>query len=276
MVAEFWWTGPTVIGAGTLGFFGLRRQRSTRARKLEYDAAREDLRRERQRAVSARLDVRVTRAELARVQAERSAGRAGLAEVGAARQAVDRAQREARAAAATVRARRAHVSAARAAMPASARDQGALPVARLMAAHDDITAQWMQYETDAAKLIAFPTMSDGRVPATGAFLTEARAAQDLRPATPHARMTTAQYTQYRDAVQRLRVAFDAAEADAWRRARAAGTAPEGPGPDAATRPHWSVVAQSVTETLLARSAEALARATGQTPPPDSPDSRRGV
>lgn len=257
--------GPTVIGAGTLGFVGLRRQRSVRARKLEYDAAREDLRRDRLRATSTRMDVRVTRTELARVQAERFAGRADSAAVGAARHAVDRAQREARAAAAAVRARRAQVTAARAALPASLRDPASLPVAKLMSAHDAITAQWMQYETDPAKLIAFPTMSDGRVPRTAAFLAEARAAQNLRPASAQSRMTTAQFAAYRDAVHRLQVAFDAAEAEAWRAARARGTAPAGPGPESAGggTPHWTVVAQSLTDTLLARSAEAIARATGQ-------------
>ncbi len=253
--------GPTVIGAGTLGFFGLRGQRSARARRLEYDAAREDLRRDRQRVTATRIDVRVTRTDLARVQAERVAGRAGSAEVSAARQAVDRAQREARAAVAAVRARRAQVSAARAALPAGVRDPASLPLARLMSAHDAVTAQWMTYETDPAKLIAFPSMSDGRVPLTGAFLAAARACQELRPATAQSRMTTAQFSAYRDAVQRLRSAFDAAEADAWRRARSAGTAPAGAGPDAAGTPHWTVMAQSLTDTLLARSADALARAT---------------
>ncbi len=255
--------GPTVIGAGTLGFLGLRQQRTVRARKLEYDAARDDLRRERLHATSTRMDVRVTRAELARVQAERFAGRADTAAVGAARHALDRAQREARAAAAAVRARRAHVSAARAALPAATRDPASLPLAKLMSTHDAITAQWMQYETDPAKLIAFPTMSDGRVPLTAAFLADARGAQELRPATAQTRMTAAQFSAYRDAVHRLQVAFDAAEADAWRRARTAGTAPAGPGPDAPGAPHWTVMAQTLTDTLLARSAEALARATGQ-------------
>lgn len=262
--------GPTVIGAGTLGFVGLRRQRSVTARKLEYNAAREDLRRDRLRATSTRMDVRVTRTELARVQAERFAGRAATADVNAARHAVDRAQREARAAAAAVRARRAQVTAARAALPAGARDPASLPLAKLMSAHDDVTAQWMQYETDPAKLIAFPTMSDGRVPLTGAFLAEARTAQDLRPATAQTRMTTTQFAAYRDAVHRLQAAFDAAEADAWRQARAEGTAPAGPGPDGAGTPHWTVLAQTLTDTLIARSAEALARATGQTrPTPES-------
>lgn len=265
-VAEFWWAGPTVIGTGALGLFGLRHQRSARARRIEYDAAREDLRRARMQATSSRMDVRVARAELARVQAERFAGRAGSAQVNAARHALDRAQREVRVAAAAARTRRAQVAAARAALPGSARDPASLPLAKLMSVHDAVTEQWMQYETDPAKLIAFPTMSDGRVPLTAAFLAAARVAQDLRPAAPRDRLSTAQFSAYRDAVHRLRAAFEDAEADAWRRARSAGTAPAGPGPDTAGPAHWTDVAQSLTETLLARSAEALARATGQTHP----------
>lgn len=266
--------GPAVIGSGALGFFGLRRQRTVRARKLEYDAAREDLRRGRVLATTTRMAIRVTRAELARVQAERLTGRAGSAEVNAARQAVDRAQREARAASATVRARRAQVTAARAALPAGSRDPAALPVAKLMSAHDAITAQWMAYETDPVKLIAFPTMSDGRVALTGAFLAEARVCQDLRPASAQARITTTQFAAYRDAVQRLRTAFDAAEADAWRRARAAGTAPAGVSLDAGDTPHWTVTAQTLTDTFLARSADALARATEKIRPAAKPDPKR--
>lgn len=35
---------------------------------------------------------------------------------------------------------------------------------RLFAEHDQITARWLDYELDVAKLIAFPAMSDGRQP----------------------------------------------------------------------------------------------------------------
>ena len=42
--AEFWWIGPTAIGAGALGWLGLRGQRgrrmSAKARRLAYDASR--------------------------------------------------------------------------------------------------------------------------------------------------------------------------------------------------------------------------------------------
>ncbi|MGO2521556.1 MAG: hypothetical protein ACTH8F_15665, partial [Microbacterium sp.] len=34
-------------------------------------------------------------------------------------------------------------------------------LARLFAEHDEITAHWLDYELDVAKLIAYPAMSDG-------------------------------------------------------------------------------------------------------------------
>jgi hypothetical protein len=58
-----------------------------------------------------------------------------------------------------------------------------------------------------------------------------------------------------------------AEAEAWRQARAAGDAPARPqpgDPDARTtgapvREQWTIIAQSLTQTALARGTEALAR-----------------
>ncbi len=35
---------------------------------------------------------------------------------------------------------------------------------KLFAVHDDVTARWLEYELDVARMIAFPTMSDGRQP----------------------------------------------------------------------------------------------------------------
>ncbi|MGB4779595.1 MAG: hypothetical protein WBP48_14660, partial [Microbacterium sp.] len=107
-VAEFWWIGPSVIGAGTLGWLGLRHERAERLRRIELDAARIELKSSRRDAASARVAVRVARTELARVQAERGTGRATTTDVAAARKALDRAQREAKSAAAAVRVRRAH------------------------------------------------------------------------------------------------------------------------------------------------------------------------
>lgn len=269
-VAEFWWIGPSVIGAGAAGWFGLRQERTARLRRIELDAARGELKAARRDAASARVAVRVARTELARVQAERATGRASNSDTAAARKNLERTQREAKAAAATVRVRRAHVDAARTALPAAATDPAALPLARLMAAHDEITARWMAYETDPARLIAFPAMTDAREPLTAHFLAAQRAARELRPASPQARITATQFTAYRDAVLRETRAFEAAEADAWRRARAAGDMPSTPregDPDAAAPSalsQWSTAAQDfaqgLAQTVIARSADAIARA----------------
>ncbi|MET0782198.1 MAG: hypothetical protein ABWZ16_11845 [Microbacterium sp.] len=87
---------------------------------------------------------------------------------------------------------------------------------RLFAAHDAITARWLDYELDVAKIIAFPAMSDGRQPLTAAFLRAKRVADGLRPASAKARLTKDQLTEYRNAVADFEVAFDVAERDARR------------------------------------------------------------
>lgn len=255
---EFWWIGPIVIGTGALGWVGLRHQRSASSRHLALDSAKHELREARSRAVSSRSAVQLARAELARVQAERAASRASAADVAAARRALQTAQREAKAATATIRARRVQVTAARAALPTST-EEAALPLAKLMAAHDAVTARWMDYETDPAKLIAFPTMSDGRVPATAAYLRAHAAAQQLRPASPRARITPQAFAQYRDAVTHASQAFDEAEREAWRQARASSTIPANqPGPDTpvAEPTVWTTLAQQALE----RSGEVIVRA----------------
>lgn len=87
---------------------------------------------------------------------------------------------------------------------------------RLFASHDAVTARWLEYELDVAKLIAFPAMSDGRQPLTAAFLRAKRIADGLRPASAKARLTKEQLTEYRNAVADYEVAFDVAERDARR------------------------------------------------------------
>jgi hypothetical protein len=87
---------------------------------------------------------------------------------------------------------------------------------RLFASHDAVTARWLDYELDVAKLIAFPAMSDGRQPLTAAFLRAKRVADGLRPASAKARLTKDQLTEYRNAVAYYEVAFDVAERDARR------------------------------------------------------------
>ncbi|MEO2135021.1 hypothetical protein [Microbacterium sp.] len=275
-IAEFWWIGPATIGTGTLGWLGLRRERRERRRRIELDAARLELRTAKRDAATARAAVRVARAELDRLQAERTTGRASAAEVAAARRELDRATDEVRVAAATARSRRAHVSAARAALPPVG-DDAHLPLARVMSAHDEIIARWMTYETDPARLIAFPAMTDARQPATAAFLAADQVARQHRPATAHARVAPARFTAYRDAVAAAGRAFAVAEAEAWRQARTAGDAPARPqpgDPDAAStgapvRDQWTIIAQSLTQTALARGTEALARVVSARTPPGS-------
>jgi hypothetical protein len=87
---------------------------------------------------------------------------------------------------------------------------------RLFAAHDAVTARWLEYELDVAKLIAFPAMSDGRQPLTAAFLRAKKVADGLRPPSLKARITKDQFAEYRDAVTDFEVAFDVAERDARR------------------------------------------------------------
>ena len=87
---------------------------------------------------------------------------------------------------------------------------------RLFAAQDAVTARWLEYELDVAKIIAFPAMSDGRQPLTAGFLRAKRIADNLRPATVKARLTKEQLAEYRNAVADYEVAFDVAERDARR------------------------------------------------------------
>jgi hypothetical protein len=94
-------------------------------------------------------------------------------------------------------------------------------IQRLMVTHDEVSRRWLDYELDAAKLIAFPTMIDGRDPHTGAFLRAKKVADSLRPASADERIDAESYAEYRDAVHDFEVAFDVAEQEA-RRVRASG------------------------------------------------------
>ena len=92
---------------------------------------------------------------------------------------------------------------------------------RLFAEHDEITARWLDYELDVAKLIAFPAMSDGRQPLTAAFLRAKKTADQLRPASATAKISEDAVAEYLDAVGNYAVAFEIAEKDA-RRIRTSG------------------------------------------------------
>ncbi|EPD85775.1 hypothetical protein HMPREF1529_00787 [Microbacterium sp. oral taxon 186 str. F0373] len=87
---------------------------------------------------------------------------------------------------------------------------------KLFAVHDDVTARWLEYELDVARMIAFPTMSDGRQPLTAAFLRAKKVADRLRPPSAEARVNPDQVAEYRAAVTDYEVAFDLAEREARR------------------------------------------------------------
>lgn len=226
---------------------GMHRRGSASGRRLAFDAAREDLKEAQFRAAETRRAVKLARAEHARLVAERTAARASAADVASARRVLKTAEQDARAAAADVRARRVYLNVARAEIPLASKPER-YPVARLHRAHDAITARWMDYETDPAKLIAYPTMSDAKEPATAAFLSASRTAQELRPAVG-ARTTTAEFAAYRDAVAQLERTFDVAEHTA--KARAAGRDPN-------ATAAWQDTAQQV----FTRSADVLDKAAG--------------
>lgn len=246
LAAELWWIAPTAIGAGTATAIGLRRHRSsTSGRRLAFDAARHDVREAQQEVALRRHAVKIARADHARLVAERTASRSTTADMASARRALKQAEHDVKAAAADLRARRVHLSVARAEIPAASQSER-FPVARLNRAHDAVTARWMDYETDPAKLIAYPAMSDSKEPATAMFLSASRQARELRPETG-ARLTTEQFAAYRDAVAQLERTFDVAEHTA--KARAAGIDPN-------ATPAWQDTAQQV----FSRSADALDKA----------------
>jgi hypothetical protein len=85
----------------------------------------------------------------------------------------------------------------------------------LRAVHDEVVKRWLDYELDVAKLIAFPSMSDGRDPLTAGFLRAKKVADRARPAEG-AKPTAEQVTEYRRAVTEFEVAFDLAEHEARR------------------------------------------------------------
>lgn len=102
----------------------------------------------------------------------------------------------------------------RSAAPASVSHDDMLE--RLFKEHDEITARWLDYELDVAKLIAFPAMSDGRQPLTAAFLRAKKTADNLRPASADAKVSEQRVSEYLDAVGNYAVAFEVAEHDARR------------------------------------------------------------
>lgn len=247
IVAEFWWIAPAAAGVGTTGALAVRTRRTMTGRRLGYDAARLDLRRAQDDLVTKRAAVKVARTEHTRLLAERARGAA--VDPVAARRALRQAEGESKAASATVKARQAQLDAARAEMSVS-RTPDQLPLMRLRAQHDAILARWMEYETDSAKLIAYPAISDARDPMTAVFLRAVERANWLRK-DPQAkpRPRPEEFSAYRDAVLDLGRAFEAAERNAL---ILAGALPE---------PEKPVNWQGAAQNVFTKSAEAVDRAT---------------
>lgn len=201
-----WTDGPAATGRGG---------RPTNARNIGVAVAKRELQQAEQAVIAARSAVQVSKAEALAVRAERFAGRATLRDVLDAQRRLSQAKRAVRAAVAAVQARRANVDLARL---ATRGDPSTLPLARVLAVHEGITSQWLSYETDAAKLIAFPAMTDVRQPHTAAFVRLQHRALELRPGRD-ARLTAEEFIAYRDAVGALQAAFATAEQHAWALAR---------------------------------------------------------
>lgn len=227
LAAEFWWIGPTVVAGGAASFAGIRYGRRQRARALEYAGAKHELTVARVRLLTARAQAKNAQAAMLVAKSARQSGRGSIGEIEAARHAVGEAQRELRSAQTGVRGRRVQVKAARDLMRRMPRGDEHLPLARLVAEHDAVLSSWMAYETDPAKAIAFPTMSDARVPATAALLTAMDTARWLRPRPGKPTLTPEEFARYRGAVTELEAAFHTAEAAAWRAAGASGRPPGG-------------------------------------------------
>ncbi|MEH0111262.1 hypothetical protein V6N00_16230 [Tersicoccus sp. MR15.9] len=255
MIEATWWAVPAAAGAGAAGWAGLRTRTTSRNRRLELDAARYELRAARADAARCRADVQAARAEVARIEAERVSARASASDVAAARTALQASQSHRRAAAAQLSAHRADIRAARAALPEARASRDALPLPRLIRAHDAVMVRWMAYETDPAQAVAHPEMTDARSPLTGVFLREQAHAGRLRPASPDTTMTPAEFAAYRQAVRRLIRAFDAAEHHV-RNGRTTRPSSQAAGP-------WNDLAQELAQNAqraVARSADALGSA----------------
>lgn len=193
-----------------------RPSRPATARNLGVALAKLEHQRAQQAVLAARTAAKAAKAELLTARADRFGGRTTFRDVLAAHARYTNARRAVRAAVAAAEARRASIDIARLASRGHA---STLPLAQVLAAHDSVTARWLAYETDAAKLIAFPAMSDVRHPPTAVFVRQQRITVDLRPAGPEARITAEQFLAYRDAVSALESAFVAAEQAAWQLAR---------------------------------------------------------
>lgn len=241
LVADFWWVAPASIGAGGVGYAVITKN-SRRARRLELDAARHEVQLAYRASLTARADVRTAQAQVQTAQAMRGRAAPGVPAVADAKRHLQAAKQRAKDAALLLRAARTRVKAVQASLHATARgDQ--LPLERLMHEHDDITARWLAYETDALKAIAYPQMSDAQHPATLAFLRAHSEAHRLRPASVKAAVRPEDFVAYRRAVTAAGEALATAEADARRSASApplGRTSPRQVSSGDSSRPIWPV------------------------------------
>lgn len=212
-------------------------------KRLGYDAARLELRQAQVGARTAADAVRVARADAARIAADRAASRADSTAVASARRALRDAQLASKAAMARVKAGRARVAAERSALGSAT----VLPLDRLRARHEAVLVRWMQYETDPARAIAYPAMSDGRAPYTAVFLAAVEHARDRRPPSEGVRITASDFDSYRLAVDDLERSFDTAE----RAARGENVQPE----------QLPSALWDVARTVMEKSTEAVGRTT---------------
>ncbi|MET0297662.1 MAG: hypothetical protein ABW024_09690, partial [Microbacterium sp.] len=182
-VVDFWWIAPASLGAGGVGYAMITKN-SRRARRLELDAARHEEALAYRASLAARAGVRAAQADVQQAQAQH--GRFTLAPpVIEAKRVLQLARQAQKNAGLTLKAARTRVRAVQTQLQASARD-AQLPLEKVMHEHDEITAQWLAYETDPLKALAYPQMSDARHPATFAFLQAHSEAHRLRPASPKA------------------------------------------------------------------------------------------
>lgn len=255
---QLWWVIPTAagaVGASVAGWWGVRKagawHRIRSARRLELDAARQRYVTARTARSRAKADVTAAKAELAHVEAEREARRASRADVEAARRAITAANQRSRAAASAQRAARARISAARAHL----RDPRAeSPLARVNADRERLEQRWLEYETDPARQIAYPAMTDATVPETAAYLDAQQRASWLRPDGSR-RVTPTEFAAYTQAVHEMERTFDIAEREAKR--RAGDTRGARNGPSSAPGPvGWATAAHDA----LLWSGEAVERA----------------
>jgi hypothetical protein len=245
-VESWWWAAPAAAGAGAATYAGVT-AKARRARRLELDAARREVAMAYRQLIAARAHVREAEANMLSARAASQAPAFGPAWLGSpamieAKRTLQEAKRGVKAASLNLRARRARVRATTVQYHA-ATSADPLPIERLFSAHDAVVARWMSYETDAAKAIAYPQLSDTSQPATLAFLRAYREAQQLRPASARERIPPERYLAYRDAVRALEAAFDEAE----RQAGAAAARPTAPRTVIWPVPAWSPLRQPMSE-----------------------------